>query len=595
MGRFRTALATTMVGFTLATQTAAAEVPPAPTEAVPAGPPAPSIGAMATPGKTSGQNGSGPTEQTGTTATPQKGTADQAIPADPIITPRTEPRRGADKDGNQASSQWSGNGNEKEESDRPTAQRGNNASGGTAAPSPAPRPPTPPAMPSVPEPSTLLDLSPVPSVVCTDAPGAPRGLLPIYQAASDRYGLGAKGPGILASINLIETRFGELNHVTSYAGAQGWMQFMPGTWAAYGVDADGDGEADPYNPRDAIFSAANYLSASGAPGDWYKAIFAYNHADWYVAEVLAKAGCYGSISGGVFSLIPKMPALECEPARPKRLRVPPVYLTAFEEAAGRYDLGKRGVWALTAIARLESDFGRGMSRGEIRQRGPLGIDPAVWTEFGVDGDDDNRIRRPSPADSAATLARMIWSAGDLRQGVFDHNQAAWYVDAVMTELERVEGDCKVTKVSWPLALPDTASSAAGINWDNLDLTRESQRSDILSGRLDPRLLNLLAMITQNHRVTITSVQTDHSVTTTSGNVSNHFHGRAIDIAAVDGVSCTVTSPDAPCATLGRTLTLLPLDQRPTELIYCHDLDGPSGPAFAMADHCDHIHAGYYGY
>jgi hypothetical protein len=430
-------------------------------------------------------------------------------------------------------------------------------------------------------------------VVCTDVPGAPRGLLPIYQAASDRYNLGPKGPGILASINLIETRFGELNHVTSYAGAQGWMQFMPGTWAAYGVDADGDGKADPYNPRDAIFSAANYLSASGAPGDWYKAIWAYNHADWYVAEVLAKAGCYGSLDGGVFSLIPKMPQLECTPAHPRRNRIPRIYMRAFEEAAGRYDLGRRGVWALAAVARLESNYGREMSRKDLRTRGPLGIDRAIWAKYGVDGDGDGRIRHASPGDSAATLARSIWAVGDLREGIFNHNQAAWYVEAVLNEAERLEGDCEITKVDWAIAFPKAAP--LGINWNNLDLTRESQRQDILSGRLDPRLLNLLAIITQSHRITLTSVQTDHSMNTASGNISNHYYGRAIDIAVVDGVSCTNTAVGAPCDELGRALTLLPLDQRPTELIYCHDLDGPAGPAFAMADHCDHIHAGYYGY
>ena len=575
MGRLRTALATTMVGFTLATQTAAAEVPPpTPVEPTQTAPPGPSVGA--------GPLATGPTGSTGPTQ------SREAIPADPITTPRAEgPAAGSEKAGAgkkaTGKSQWGRT--DKRQAKRPQATGGKQVGEATA---PAP------VAPTVPDASALLDLSPVPSVVCTDAPAAPRGLLPIYQAASDRYKLGPQGPGILASINLIETRFGELNHVTSYAGAQGWMQFMPGTWAAYGVDADGDGKADPYNPRDAIFSAANYLSASGAPDDWYGAIFAYNRADWYVADVLAKAGCYGSMHGGVFSLIPKMPQFECRPARPKRLRVPSAYMQAFEEAAGRYDLGKRGVWALAAVARLESDFGRGMPREDMHRRGPLGIDPAIWREFGVDGDGDGRIRRSNPADSAATLARSIWSVGDLRQGIFNHNQAAWYVEAVFREVDRLAGDCKVTRVSWPIAFPEVTAPNE-INWDNLDLVRESQRTDILSGRLDPRLINLLAVITQNHRVTITSVQTDHSMHTTSGNVSNHFYGRAIDIAAVDGVSCTDTAVGAPCDTLGRALTLLPLDQRPTELIYCHDLDGPAGPAFAMADHCDHIHAGYHGY
>ncbi|MFL5897362.1 MAG: lytic transglycosylase domain-containing protein [Solirubrobacterales bacterium] len=116
----------------------------------------------------------------------------------------------------------------------------------------------------------------------------PPRLIPLYVGAASRHGLGEKGPSVLASINEIETGFGENNTVSS-AGAEGWMQFMPETWATYGVDANGDGVKDPFNAADAIYAAARYLRASGAPGDWREAIFAYNHANWYVEDVLAGA------------------------------------------------------------------------------------------------------------------------------------------------------------------------------------------------------------------------------------------------------------------------------------------------------------------
>ena len=64
---------------------------------------------------------------------------------------------------------------------------------------------------------------------------------------------------------------------------------MPPTWSAYGVDANKDGKKDPFNPVDAIFAAANYLNASGGEKDLRKAIFAYNHANWYVDSVLLRA------------------------------------------------------------------------------------------------------------------------------------------------------------------------------------------------------------------------------------------------------------------------------------------------------------------
>ena len=101
---------------------------------------------------------------------------------------------------------------------------------------------------------------------------------------------------ILAGINEIETDYGRNLNVSS-AGALGWMQFMPATWKAYGVDANRDGVKDPFNPVDAIFAAARYLKAAGADTDIRKAVFAYNHADWYVDSVLMRAQVIGGIPG----------------------------------------------------------------------------------------------------------------------------------------------------------------------------------------------------------------------------------------------------------------------------------------------------------
>jgi hypothetical protein len=116
-------------------------------------------------------------------------------------------------------------------------------------------------------------------------------LLPIYQACGTEYGIPWE---VLASINKIESAFGTNLNVSS-AGAVGWMQFLPSSWEAYGVDANGDGRKDPYNPVDAICAAANYLKIAGGSNDLYNAIFAYNHADWYVQEVLLYARAYGKL------------------------------------------------------------------------------------------------------------------------------------------------------------------------------------------------------------------------------------------------------------------------------------------------------------
>jgi soluble lytic murein transglycosylase-like protein len=115
-------------------------------------------------------------------------------------------------------------------------------------------------------------------------------LLPVYQAAGLRYGVRWE---VLAAINEVETNYGQ-NPTESSAGAVGWMQFMPATWRQWGVDANSDGVRDPADPVDAIFSAARYLRAAGAATDLRRAVFAYNHADWYVDTILLRARLIGS-------------------------------------------------------------------------------------------------------------------------------------------------------------------------------------------------------------------------------------------------------------------------------------------------------------
>jgi hypothetical protein len=104
-------------------------------------------------------------------------------------------------------------------------------------------------------------------------------LLAEYRGAQRRFRVGWH---VLAAVNFVETAFNKLRN-NSVAGAQGPMQFIPSTWAQYGMGGD------IRDPHDAILGAANYLRASGAPGDYRRALFAYNPSSLYVNSVLAYA------------------------------------------------------------------------------------------------------------------------------------------------------------------------------------------------------------------------------------------------------------------------------------------------------------------
>ncbi len=124
--------------------------------------------------------------------------------------------------------------------------------------------------------------------------GRPTNYLMLYQESAARYCPGLSWT-VLAAIGEIESADGQ-NMGPSSAGALGPMQFLPSTWAVWGTDGFGDtGTPDVWNPLDAVPSAARMLCADGAGGGGQAlqaAIFDYNHADWYVNEVLTLADEY---------------------------------------------------------------------------------------------------------------------------------------------------------------------------------------------------------------------------------------------------------------------------------------------------------------
>ena len=196
---------------------------------------------------------------------------------------------------------------------------------------------------------------------------------------------------ILAAIARIESNFGR-NMGPSSAGAIGYMQFMPATWAGYGVDGDGDGDRDPWDYQDAIPAAANYLCKSGAPGDLRRALWHYNHAEWYVNQVLEQARAYTAELPADGPPGAGLPGL---PAAPGSLgAIPRVSQGDPAQYDGQYPVG---VWAcctcsaasLTAVAR---GFGRPVRIADTMRLMP----GAITTRLGL-------VSRPALVSAARAL------------------------------------------------------------------------------------------------------------------------------------------------------------------------------------------------
>jgi hypothetical protein len=295
--------------------------------------------------------------------------------------------------------------------------------------------------------------------------------------------------------------------------------------------------------------------------------------------------------------------------------IPADYLLAYQREAARYGID----WAiLAAIGKVECDHGRSRLTGchppgtvnyagatgpmqflgSTWRRGtpPMAVPPAgpptrtTVDGYAADGDGDGVADVWNPADAIAGAARLLRANGapdDYGSAVFAYNRADWYVRRVF-ELAASYRDAAAT-ISVQLGNP-AAAVASVLGNPRIQLT-SLQRMDLASGRIDARVVALLAWIGERHALVVTSLRSDHSYLTSAGFVSNHAYGRAVDIGAVDGERCTGTRFGA-CGRLAILLAGITGPLRSTELIYCFDPHPLSADSFARADHCDHIHVGY---
>jgi hypothetical protein len=268
--------------------------PPPPTPTTPAAPAAPATPTTTSTTKTQTTPSKAPQKQS---AAPSSTSSSSSSSSAPAATPKEKKTSQTPHAGKQTQQKTTGSHaskpRAKHEASRKPAKK-------TAKPAKKPSKTTTDSTPAAPPPAAHTPPAPTNPSFSLAQPGAspigvpnffidkfriPPFLLPIYQAAGVQYGIRWE---VLAAINEIETDYGRNLNVSS-AGAVGWMQFMPATWALYGTDANHDGRRDPYNPVDAIFATARYLKAAGGQQDINRAIFAYNHANWYVDSVLMRS------------------------------------------------------------------------------------------------------------------------------------------------------------------------------------------------------------------------------------------------------------------------------------------------------------------
>jgi murein DD-endopeptidase MepM/ murein hydrolase activator NlpD len=555
--------------------------------------------------------------------------------------------------------------------DQPLAEGANGGSQFSAGGAPTTANPT----------TTIAPFGPAPIGVpnfVIDSFEIPPFLLPIYQACGTEYGIPWE---VLASINKIETGFGTNLNVSS-AGAVGWMQFLPSSWEAYGVDANGDGRKDPYNPVDAICAAARYLKIAGGTKDLYNAILAYNHADWYAQEVLLYARAYGKLpsdlvgsltgltEGAHFpiaadaryaddisaraALKSSMPnaragygnAAEVISSSPTRRGInifsakgAPVvavndgvirklgsspklgnFLVLEDTYGNRYTYAELGhivrnhrlVVMPTGKEKrvpVESQDLRPRLRALPGRTGSGDGGQSATTDSAIAASGEGSLRVGSKVIAGTVLARV----GDGEAGVDPHinfsirpaGRGAPRIDPKpildgwklleATAIYRAKGKSPFTarlSGAGVLLLSKEALQKRVLADNGLSIY-ECGREDIASGQIDRRVLAMLEYLrSKGFELTITALKCGHSFLTSSGNVSEHSTGDAVDIAAINGVPVTGhQGPGTLTDELIHDVLQLQGTMHPHQVISLEDLPGET--SFALPDHYDHVHVGYH--
>jgi hypothetical protein len=468
------------------------------------------------------------------------------------------------------------------------------------------------------------------------------------------------------------------------------MQFLPSSWETYGLDANGDGRKDPYNPVDAVCAAAHYLKIAGGGKDLYNAIFAYNHADWYVQEVLLYARAYGRLPSDLVGSLTGLTegahfpiaadaryaddlsaraalkrsntdrrisgnAAEVISSSPTRRGInifaaadAPVvavndgvirklgssaklgrFIVLEDTYGNRYTYAGLGEIVRTHRSlvmptgkekrlpvesenlrpRLRALPDRAAEEGSTANEGDEPPSSGKATETAAPGPTSGRLKVGSRVIAGTVLARV----GAAGEGVDPHINFS--IRPAGRGAPRI--DPKPILDGWKLLEATAIYRAKGKNpfaaklsgAGVLLLSKEALqqrvladqglsiypcgREDIAAGRIDRRILAVLEYLrSKGFELTVTALECGHGYLTTSGNVSEHSTGDAVDIAEINGIPVTGhQGPGTMTDELIRDVLQLQGTMHPHQVISLEDLPGET--SFAMADHYDHVHIGYH--
>jgi hypothetical protein len=260
-------------------------------------------------------------------------------------------------------------------------------------------------------------------------------------------------------------------------------------------------------------------------------------------------------------------------------------------------------WIVAGIAEIESGFGT--DPGPVAGRR---LDLSTWRRFGTDGDGDGVVSQRSQRDRLATLATYLRANRRYGMGIWNRPGAFGFDAAV---LKYFGGDQKLRGEARRAAAYAFAAGQVGLERglraakprlvarilaDRSISLEACHRDDLSAGRIDPQVItSVLYLRYLYHTAYVSSLKCDHPYLTTTGHVSRHSSGDAVDVAMLAGVPI-LGHQGAGSITEDAVYNLLALPEADTarQIITLMDLDGPTGNSgsFALPDHDDHIHIGY---